>query len=661
MKDASASVGTRSAAQPGRSGRGWLAGACISAAVMGAVGCAAPPVAEIPAAAVPPTAAALPARQAERLDRGAVALPTAGGRLITWRALGSDAPGLRFHVERDGERLTAQPQALTQFVDTPALPAGSAPHYRITPVGEDGRLQAAERALWLPDAVLRLPLQLPAPHVGADGVAVPYEANDGAPADLDGDGRYEIVLKWQPTNSKDNSQPGHTAPTLIDAYKLDGTRLWRIDLGPNIRSGAHYTPYTVFDLDGDGRAELMVRTADGTVDGTGRVLGQAGVDHRNQRGYVLRGDEFLSVFDGHGGALLASAPYTPPRGEVSAWGDTYGNRVDRFLAGVAYLDGQRPSAVFSRGYYTRAVIAAWDWRGGQLTQRWVHDSEVTAPGSRDAQGRSAFGQGAHWFSVSDVDGDGRDDIVYGAATIGSSGQLLYSTGLGHGDALHVGQLDPTRPGRQVFMVHESPKSYGEHGIEMHDAATGALLWSASGNNTDIGRGLCLDIDAAHAGVECWASVGGLYNARGQLIGSAKPRAMNFGLWWDGDLLRETLDGTTVAKWLPESGQLQTLLDGRTASAGGAASNNGTKATPVFSADILGDWREEVVWRSADNTALLIFTTPHPTPHRLVTLMHDAQYRVQVAAQNAGYNQPPHPSYFLGAGMAAPARPRLLLP
>jgi rhamnogalacturonan endolyase len=525
-------------------------------------------------------------------------------------------------------------------------------------IAADGRSAAAEPALWLPEGALRLPLQVPPPHVGADGVPVPYEANDGAPADLDGDGRYEIVLKWQPANAKDNSQPGHTAPTLIDAYKLDGTRLWRIDLGPNIRSGAHYTPFTVFDFDGDGRAELMLRTADGTVDGTGRVLGQRGVDHRNERGYVLRGDEFISVFDGRSGTLRARAPYTPPRGDVAAWGDSYGNRVDRFLAGVAYLDGQRPSAVFSRGYYPRAVIAAWDWREGQLTQRWVHDTAADAPGSRDAQGRTAYGQGAHWFSVSDVDGDGRDDIVYGAAALGSSGRLLYSTGLGHGDALHVGQLDPTRPGRQVFMVHENAKSYGEHGIEMHDAATGALLWSASGQNTDVGRGLCLDIDAAHAGVECWASVGGLYSARGVFIGNAKPRAMNFGLWWDGDLLRETLDGVTVAKWQPERGQLQALLEAR---AKGAASNNGTKATPVFSADILGDWREEVVWRSADNTALLIFTTPHPTPHRLVTLMHDTQYRVQVAAQNAGYNQPPHPSFFLGAGMAAQPAPALQLP
>lgn len=657
MTDAAAHAARAAAGLLGRAERGRLA-AAIAVAVMGSSGCVAPPPAEgpTPAAGKPP--ADTPARQAERLDRGAVALPAAGGRLVTWRALGSDAPGLMFHVERDGHRLTAQPQALTQFLDADTLPAGRAPAYAITAITPEGHATAAEPALWLPDGVLRVPLQTPPPHRGADGTRVPYEANDGAPADLDGDGRYEIVLKWQPTNAKDNSQAGHTAPTLIDAYRLDGTRLWRIDLGPNIRSGAHYTPFTVFDLDGDGRAELMLRTADGTRDGQGRVQGQADAEHRNAHGHVLRGDEFISVFDGRSGALRASAPYSPPRGDVAAWGDTYGNRVDRFLAGVAYLDGQRPSAVFSRGYYTRAVIAAWDWRDGRLTQRWIHDTESPAPGSRDAQGRSAFGQGAHWFAVSDADGDGRDDIVFGAATIGSDGRLLYSTGLGHGDALHVGRFDPSGPGRQIFMVHESPRSYGEHGLSMHDAATGALLWGAPGHGTDVGRGLCLDIDAAHAGAECWASVGGLYSARGVPIGSAKPRAVNFGLWWDGDLLRETLDGTTVAKWQPDTGELQPLLQGR---ALGAASNNGTKATPVFSADILGDWREEVVWRSADNTALLVFTTPHPTPHRLVTLMHDLQYRVQVAAQNAGYNQPPHPAFFLGAGMAAPARPSLSLP
>ncbi len=585
-----------------------------------------------------------PTRQAERLGRGAVAVPAAEGRLITWRLLGNDPAGIRFHVERDGRRLTQDAQALTQFLDTTA--ASAAARYSVTAV-VDGQEQAAAPARVLAEPFLRVPLDKP-----ADGEGYGWEANDGAAADLDGDGEYELIVKWQPTNAKDNSQAGITANTLLDAYRLDGTKLWRIDLGPHIRSGAHYAPFVVYDFDGDGRAELMLRTADGTVDGRGRVLGDATVDYRNARGYVIEGPEFITVFDGRSGAALASAPYVPPRGSVMAWGDGYGNRVDRFLAGVAYLDGTRPSAVFSRGYYTRAVLAAWDWRDGKLTQRWVFDSDQPGPG------QAVRGQGAHWFAVADANGDGRDDVVYGAATIGSDGRLLYSTGLGHGDALHVGRLSPEQPGLQVFMVHESPREYGAHGIEMHDAASGQLLWSHSGEGKDVGRGVCMDIDAAHRGQECWASVGPLLNAQGQKLGDSKPSAMNFGLWWDGDLLRETLDRMSVAKWNPQTGRQDRLLDGAPF---GAASNNGTKATPVLSADLFGDWREEVVWRGADNSSLLVFTTPHPTPHRFVTLMHDLQYRVQVAAQNAGYNQPPQVSFELGAGMPAPPAPRLFLP
>lgn len=566
---------------------------------------------------------------AAALDRGAVAVPAAGGgTLVSWRQLAGDAAGLRFHVERDGKRLTTEPVAATQWLDS----AGGA--YRVIPVGG----QPAQALRFGAEGLLRVKLDRPEDWTAADGSRVGYEANDGAPADLDGDGQFEIVLKWQPTNAKDNSQAGVTAPTLIDAYKLDGTRLWRIDLGRNIRSGAHYTPFAVEDFDGDGRAELMIRTADGAVDGRGRVIGDAQADHRNERGYVLAGPEFVSVFDGRTGALLASQPYVPERGgQGEAWGDAYGNRVDRFLAGAAWLDGQLPSGVFSRGYYTRAVIAAWDWRDGKLSQRWVFDSKD--PGSE-----AAFGQGAHWFSVADVDGDGKQDIVYGAATISSAGKLLYSTGLGHGDALHVGKLDPTRDGLQIFMVHESAKSYGEHGIAMHDAATGTILWSHPGDRNDIGRGVCMDIDPAHLGSECWASAGPLFNARGEVISETKPRAINFAAWWDGDLLRESLDRTTIAKWNPAAGKLEPLLE---AGPLGAAANNGTKATPVFSADIVGDWREEVVWRSNDNRELLIASSPHPSAHRFITLMQDRQYRAQVVSQNAGYNQPPHPSFHIG--------------
>ena len=584
-----------------------------------------------------PTAALAPVL--EKLGRGAVAVPSAAGVLVSWRLLATDPAGLQFRLYRDGQALTPQPQDLTQFLDVAGQPGS---RYELRTVLDGAEAPAARTEAWA--APFRtVPLRKPAGGVTPDGVAYTYTVNDGSAADLDGDGEYELVIKWQPTNAKDNSQRGHTGNTYIDAYKLDGRFLWRVDLGRNIRAGAHYTSFLVFDFDGDGRAELMAKTADGTVDGQGQTLGDANADHRNAGGYVLAGPEWLTVFNGQTGAALASTDYLPGRGDVGAWGDTYGNRVDRFLAGVAYLDGRLPSAVFARGYYTRAALVAWDWRDGRLSQRWVFDTDVA-----DAEVR---GQGAHWFSVADVDGDGRQDIVYGAATIGSEGRMRYSTGLCHGDALHVGRHDPSQPGLQVFMVHESPRCYGEHGVQAHDAATGRLLWSHDGGRQDVGRGVCMDIDAAHWGNECWASAGGLHNAQGQLISRERPRKVNFGLWWDGDLLRESLDDVAIDKWNPATAQLEPLLSGTPHQ---ALSNNGTKATPVLSADLFGDWREEVVWRRADNEALLVFSTALPTAHRRVTLMHDLQYRVQVAAQNAGYNQPPHPSFFLGAAQPQPS-------
>ncbi|MFG6487617.1 rhamnogalacturonan lyase [Roseateles sp. BYS78W] len=587
------------------------------------------------------TAAHADTRQMEKLDRGVVALTTSSGVFVGWRLLGTEPAGVRFNVYRDGRRVNAEPQALTNLVDA----QGHADSlYTVSAVVGGKELPASAAAMPWSQPYLRVPLQKPDGGVTPDGQAYTYEANDGSAADLDGDGQYELIVKWQPTNAHDNSHKGTTGHTFVDAYKLDGTRLWRIDLGPNIRAGAHYSSFLAYDFDGDGKAEVMMKTADGTVDGAGKVIGDAKADYRNAAGYVLAGPEFLTVFNGLTGAAMATTNYVPARGDVSAWGDGYGNRVDRFLAGVAYLDGRRPSAVFSRGYYTRAVLAAWDWREGKLKQRWVFDSDS------DAESKPAAGQGAHWFSVADVNGDGLDDIVYGAATISGTGKLLYSTGLCHGDALHVSAFDPTREGQQVFMVHESPRCYGEHGLEMHDAATGKLLWSMSGNRTDVGRGVCFDIDPAYPGAECWGAVGGLMSASGKLISEQHPRRMNFAIWWDGDLLRESLDGTAIDKWNPARFKFENILDGR---AYGAVSNNGTKANPVLSADLLGDWREEVVWRNEDSTALLIFSTATPTEHRLVTLMHDPQYRVQVAAQNAGYNQPPHTSYYLGHGMKPP--------
>jgi rhamnogalacturonan endolyase len=580
-----------------------------------------------------------PGKQIEKLNRGVVAIQTPSGPFISWRQLATDRAGLKFNVYRDGVLINTVPLDALNYTDSGGTAAST---YMVRTVYRDDLGVREYAGTTWEQPFKTVPVQTPAGGTTPDGVAYTYEINDGTPADLDGDGSYEIIVKWQPTNSKDNSLSGYTGNTLIDAYKLDGTRLWRIDLGRNIRAGAHYTTMVAYDLDGDNKAEIMLKTADATVDGTGVVIGSATADYRNSAGYVLSGPEYLTVFNGLTGKAMATTNYLPARGTVSSWGDSYGNRVDRFLGGVANLDGNRPSAIFSRGYYTRAVIAAWDWRDGKLTSRWVFDTN-------NAGNAAARGQGAHWFSVADVNNDGRDDIVYGAATIDSYGKLLYSTNLCHGDALHVGKFDPDRAGQQVFMVHETPSCYGPYGIEMHDAATGAILWGVSGEGKDVGRGACADVDPIYRGVECWANPGNLRSVGGVEIIPARPSPTNFAVWWDGDLLRETLDGTTIGKWDTPTRKLAVLVNSASVS---AASNNTTKATPVLSADLFGDWREEVIWRKSDNTALLIFSTTAPTATRLPTLMHNPQYRAQVANQNAGYNQPPHPSFYLGDGMAA---------
>lgn len=576
----------------------------------------------------------------EKLDRGLVAIQNGSSVFISWRLLATESQASAFNVYRGSSKLNSSPLTnVTNYTDTAGSSSAS---YSVRAV-VNGVEQAASSAgsVWT-TPYKRIALSKPAGGTTPDNVAYTYEANDGTVADLDGDGQYEVVLKWQPTNAKDNSQSGYTGNTFIDAYKLDGTRLWRIDLGRNIRAGAHYTQMVVFDLDGDGKAEVMLKTADGTKDGKGTVIGSSSADYRNSSGYILSGPEYLTVFNGQTGAAMATTDYLPARGTVSSWGDSYGNRVDRFLAGVAYLDGTRPSAVFARGYYTRAVVVAWDWRDGKLTRRWTHDSPT--------KGAGAYGEGAHSFSVADVNGDGKDDIVYGAATIKHDGTLLYRTGLGHGDALHVGRHNPSRSGQQVFMVHETPSQYGSNrGMEMHDAATGNILWGY-GSNTDVGRGVCFDVDPAYPGNECWSTAGSvLMSAAGVKIADARPSRVNMGVWWDGDLSRELLDQTLIEKWVPGSNSLNRLL---TAYNYDAAQNNSTKANPVIAADILGDWREEVIWRNTDSTALLVFSTSIPSSYRFPTLMHDPQYRVQVAAQNNAYNQPPHPSFFLGNGMGA---------
>jgi rhamnogalacturonan endolyase len=584
----------------------------------------------------PAVAAAAPASlpdasQPDRLGRGVINVHNADGNRVSWRLLADDPPGVRFAVYRDGVRL-AEVNGPTSYHDRGA-PASARYAVRAVVDGvERAAVAGSEESLTFSAEIAAssrdVPLQIPAGGTTPSGESYTYTANDASVGDLDGDGQYEIVLKWDPTNAKDNSQSGYTGNVYVDAYRLDGTRLWRIDLGRNIRAGAHYTQFQVFDYDGDGRAEVVMKTADGTRSGTGQVVGNANADHRNSSGYILAGPEFLTVFRGTDGAVLATANYEPPRGNVSSWGDSYGNRVDRFLAATAYVDGSRPSIIMARGYYTRAVVAAWDFRNGQLTRRWTYDSGTSNTG--------AYGQGNHNLSVADVDADGRDEIVYGSATINDNGALMYRTGFGHGDAMHVSDLVPGRPGLEVFTVHEPS---GSPSMDVHDARTGQIIYRSPSCGCDTGRGVAADIWSGNAGAEIWSSTdGGLRSAAtGAQVSGRKPGSINFVVWWDGDAQRELLDGTHIDKY-------GTGGDTRLLTGSGVRSNNGTKSTPALSADILGDWREEVIWPTTDNRALRIYSTTDPTSISRPSLMQDRQYRVAVAWQNTAYNQPPHPSF-----------------
>lgn len=577
------------------------------------------------------------AKQMEYLNRGLIAIRTSPSNVyLGWRLLGTDPQGIAFNVYQNGTKVNGAALATGTNFNHNTMVNGT---YSIKPVVNGQELDFSEAVEVQAQPYLQINLQRPADGVTPIGGAYSYTPNDCSVGDMDGDGAYEIVVKWDPTNSKDNSQSGYTGNVFIDCYKLDGTRLWRIDLGRNIRAGAHYTQFMVYDFDGDGKAEMACKTADGTIDGMGQVIGDVAADYRNSSGYVLSGPEFLTMFNGLSGAAMETVNYLPARGEVGAWGDTYGNRVDRFVAGVAYLDGQRPSLIMGRGYYTRLVRVAWDWRNGKFTRRWTFDS--------NSPGNGAYaGQGNHQMSVGDMDGDGKQEIVNGASAQNNNGAGLWANGLGHGDALHLTDMDPDRPGLEVWQPFESPASNGQVGAALIDAKTGQTIFTVPVASDDVGRALAADIDPRHKGVEMWASRGNLYNAKGVDLGTKKP-SMNFAIWWDADSTRELLDGVNIYKWNWNTNSSTTIF-----TADGCLSNNSTKANPGLSADLFGDWREEVIFRTSDNNALRIYSTTIEAQSRFYTLMHDPHYRVAIAWQNGAYNQPPHPGFFLGAGMNA---------
>ena len=591
-------------------------------------------------------------RQMENLTRGLVASNVGNGMLVSWRLLGTDDPATEFNLYRDGSKIASIGKADgTNFLDKSGK---STSKYEVAAV-VDGKEQAKSSLSLVLDKTVSnsgksfpyrtLKLEVPAEQTMPNGEKCTYTPNDMSAADLDGDGEYELILKWDPSNAHDNSQTGYTGTVFIDAYKLDGTRLWRIDLGKNIRAGAHYTQFQVFDYDGDGKAEMIVKTADGTIDGTGKAVGDKSKDYRDGNGLVLKGPEYLTVFRGVDGAAITTIEYTPSRdinqhvkgkNGKGYWGDNYGNRCERYIAATGYLDGVHPSAIFIRGYYSASYVVAYDFDGKTLKQRWYHKSEDP--------GKGLYEQGNHNIAVGDIDGDGYDEIVFGGATLNHDGTLRFSTQLGHGDAGHLGDLDPDHPGMEFWDVHEHTNA--QYTEEMR-GADGKVYWGTPQPNpgVDNGRGMAADIDSEYRGYEVWSSKGGgMKTATGKKIGSPAV-STNFRIYFDGDEYDELLDGAYLTKFNSSSKKSEVYFDGEKAL--GAAGCNGTKNTPSLVADLFGDWREELVVRSGnDPTTMYIISTPVESKHRVYTLMHDATYRVSIAWQNTAYNQPPHIGYYL---------------
>ncbi len=625
----------------------------------------------------------------EHLDRGLVAVPSQKGGssyFLSWRLLATDDDGTTFDVLRNGEKIANNLDSKTNFVDN----YGSASSQYQVVVKQDGVAVDTTEAVKPWGSLCRqIPLIKPAGGTTPDKVAYNYTPNDCSVGDVDGDGEYEIILKWDPSNSKDNSNSGYTGNVFLDCYKLDGTRLWQIDLGVNIRAGAHYTQFLVYDFDGDGKAEVICKTAPGSKDGQGNYVNSAATDDaikntsntqdwRNSSGKIKGGQEYLTVFNGETGKAIHTVFYNPNRamgyggapGWTANWDDRsgktdteYGNRGERYLACVAYLDGRdkKPSAVMSRGYYTYAFMWAVDFDGKELKTKWFHaaksktsytltdadgNTQTITPdkATRGSGSNTLYGNGNHNLSVADVDGDGCDEIVYGSAAVNNDGKLLYATGYGHGDAIHMSDLIPDRPGLEVFEVHEE----SPYGWDVHDAATGRILHSATGGS-DNGRGMSADVSADNRGFEFWsANDRNIRSATTGDVVSEKQTSVNFRTYWDGDLFDEMLDGNTMDKWNSTGATRIYPISGKNFyDINSSSTCNSTKKTPNLQADILGDWREELIlWDSRDSAHLNLFTTNVETNYRVPTLMHDPVYRLGVAWQNVAYNQPPHLGYYL---------------
>ena len=635
-------------------------------------------------------------KQAEDLNRGLIAVPAKdGGILVSWRYLGTDSASLTYTLSKNGTKL-ADVTDTTNYVDKDGK-AGD--EYTLTVGDETTAVKAWDKEY----------MSIPVKKYDKGN----YIVDDASVGDLDGDGEYEIIVRRTPKDYFNQLQVDEATKKVIDtreayplveAYEMDGTHMWTLDIGKNEANEIDVN-FLVYDFDGDGKAEVVMRSYDGMTDGKGNKIGVADADYvqslqkQKDRQYLAEGNEYLSVFDGQTGEEVARTELLPKRDPLSSWSSKYTDtsrltkRASHYLLSTAYLNGETPSIVMLRGAWDAVKLAAWDYKDGKFTELWQYDSGNTQTDD------NMYNAGYHSMAAADIDFDGRDEILSGAGAIDDDGKFMYATyadvngtkiKLCHGDAFDAAKMTPDYDGYYIWACHETKELPAN--IDLHDARTGQVLYGFN-KPKDTGRARSADIDPTSKGWEVWGSTGTplmSYDGKqlvsgvaeelqpmlegetlkllsgetlgdgwntfryrdtdgefkkdeetGQVLSGTLP--MNFKAFWDGDLLSELVDSTTISKYNWNDKCVDTIYE-----AFGCASNGGTKAVPCLVADIFGDWREEIIWRDANNTELRIYATPYKTEYKIPTLMHDITYREAVAWQNNHYNQPANTSFYMGA-------------